>query len=52
MAVDYLNMPPALQWREHHEQVGGAITLTLTIVPFWAASLRWDRHPRLGDELL
>ena len=52
MAICHLDMAPAFQRREHHEQVGRAVALVLIIITFGVPWLGWDRHPRLSDELL
>src|SRR5277367_2733977 len=52
VAIGDLDMPPAFQRREHHEQIGGSIPLILVVVPSGGAWLRRDWHTRFGDELL
>ena len=32
VAIGHLDMPPAVERREHHEQIGGAVTLILIII--------------------
>src|SRR5450756_1960046 len=51
-AVGYLNMPPALQGREEHEQVADAVALVLGIVAAASALLHGMRRTRLHDLLL
>ena len=45
-------MPPALQRREHHEQVSRSVALVLIIMPSGVSWLHRDRHAGFGDELL
>ena len=52
VAVRHLDVAPAFERREQHEQVGGAVALVLVIDAGWASSFHWDRHARLGNELL
>src|SRR5262249_54944771 len=52
MAIGDFDTPPAFQWREHHEQVGGSVALVLVVMPSETSWLRRDRHTRFGDELL
>jgi hypothetical protein len=52
VAVCNLNVAPALQWSEHHEQVGRAVALVLVIKAHSSPWFRCDRHPRFGDQLL
>ena len=43
------DVPPALQWREHHEQIGGSIPLILIVMPRGLSWLHLDRgHTRFG----
>src|SRR5271166_6538624 len=51
VAIGDLDMPPAFQRREHHEQIGGSIPLILVVVPSGGAWLRRAWHTRFGDEL-
>ena len=39
VAVGDLDMPPAFQWREHHEQIGDAIAFVFVIVTRWLSGL-------------
>ncbi|HVC63380.1 MAG TPA: hypothetical protein VND19_23825, partial [Acetobacteraceae bacterium] len=50
--IGHLDMPPALQRRPRHEQVGRAIALGLMVVPREASRPGLDRHARFCDELL
>src|SRR5471030_2640265 len=52
MAIGYLDMPPALQWREHHEQVGRSIALVFVIISGGPSWLGRDGNTRFGDKLL
>src|ERR1017187_4468932 len=52
VTIGGFEMPPAFQWREHHEQIGCAITLVLVIVSRGSSWLRRYRHTGFGDELL
>ena len=52
VAVRHLDVAPALEWREQHEQVGGAVALVFVIDTGRLSRLHRDRHARLGDELL
>jgi len=52
VAIGYLNMPPTLQRREHHEQIGRAIPLILIVMPRGLSWLRLDRNTRFADQLL
>ena len=51
MAVCDLDMPPAFQGSEQHEQIGGAVALILIIMPCGPSRLRRDRQACLGDQL-
>ena len=48
--VGDLDMPPAFQRREQHEQIGRAIAPVIIIVSRRTARLRLDRRGRLGDQ--
>src|ERR1700744_1092863 len=52
MVVRHLDVPPAFQRGEQHEQVGSAVTLVLVIVPGWLAGLCRERCAGFLDELL
>ncbi len=52
VAVGDLDMPPAFQRREHHEQIGDAIAFVFVIVTRLASWLGGDRRARLDDQLL
>src|SRR5208283_1352835 len=52
VAIGDLDMPPALQRRERHEQIGRAVAFIFIIITFGLPWLGRDRHTRLGDELL
>ena len=52
VAVGDLDMPPAFQRREHHEQIGDAIAFVFVIVTRWLSRLGGDRRARLDDQLL
>src|ERR1700693_1443873 len=52
MAIGYLDAPPALEWREHHEQIGRPVAPVFVIMPSGLSWFRRDRHARFGNELL
>src|SRR6478672_7557961 len=52
VAVGDLDMPPAFQRREHHEQIGDAIAFVFVIVTRWLSRFGGDRRARLDDQLL
>jgi hypothetical protein len=52
VAIGYCDVPPALQWPEHHEQVDGSIPLILIVLPRGLSWLHLDRHTRFADQLL
>src|SRR5260370_29808539 len=52
MAIGYLDAPPALEWREHHEQIGRPVAPVFVIMPGGLSWFRRDRHARFGNELL
>ena len=52
VAVGDLDMSPAFQRREHHEQIGDAIAFVFVIVPRWLSKFGRDRRARLDDQLL
>ena len=52
MAIGCLDMPPAFQRREHHEQVGRAVAPVFVIVSSGPPRLRRDWNTRFSDELL
>src|SRR5271166_6709311 len=58
VTIGDLDMPPALQRRERHEQIGRAVAFIFIFIFIFiiiAFGLPWlgrDRHTRLGDELL
>src|SRR5580700_11409075 len=52
MAIGYLDAPPALKWREHHEQIGRPVAPVFVIMPGGLSWFRRDRHARFGSELL
>jgi len=52
VAICLLDMAPAFQRREHHEQVGCPAAFVLIIIAFGVPWLCWDRHTRLRDKLL
>ena len=47
-----LHAPPAFERREHHEQIGHAITLVFVVVTLRLSRRGRDRRARLGDALL
>src|SRR5476651_1753036 len=51
MTVGDLDMPPTLQRREQHEQIGGAVSFVLIIIPRGSSRFRRDWHTRFGDQL-
>jgi hypothetical protein len=52
VAIGDLDMPPAFQRGEHHEQIGGSIPLILIVVPRRVPWLRRNWHTRFRNELL
>jgi hypothetical protein len=42
MAIGDLDMPPALQRGEHHEQIGGSVPFILVVAPGWLFGFRRD----------
>ena len=52
VAIGDLDMAPAFQRGEHHEQIGGSIPLILVVVPRRVPWLRRDWHTRFRYELL
>src|SRR6202030_530363 len=52
VATGNLDMPPAFQGGEHHEQIGGPIPLILIVVPRRVPWLRRNWHTRFRKELL
>ena len=52
VAVRDLDVAPAFERREQHEQVGGAVAFVLVIDAGWPSRLHRDWRARLGDELL
>src|SRR6266550_4683210 len=52
MAIGYLDAPPALEWREHHEQIGRPVAPVFVIMSGGLSWFRRDRHARFGNELL
>src|SRR5437016_9605004 len=52
MAIGYLDAPPALEWREHHEQIGRPVAPVFVIMPGGLSGFRRDRQARFGNELL
>src|SRR5712672_408656 len=52
VATGDLDMPPAFQGGEHHEQIGGPIPLILVVVPRRVPRLRRNWHTRFRNELL
>ena len=52
MAIRDLDVAPAFERREHHEQVGGAVALVLVIDTGRTPRFHRHRPARLGDELL
>src|SRR5438876_4181027 len=51
-AVGALDMPPAFQRREHHDQIGDAIAFVFVIVTRWLSRFGGDRRARVDDQLL
>src|SRR5258707_4120458 len=51
MAVRDLDVPPAFQRSEQHEQIGGAVAFIFIIVPRGSSRLRRDGHACLSDQL-
>ena len=52
VAIGHLDVAPAFERREQHEQVGGAVALVLVIDAGRASPFHRDRQARLGKELL
>src|ERR1700692_1224171 len=52
MAIGYLDAPPALEWREHHEQIGRPVARVFVIMPGGLSCFRRDRQAGFGNELL
>src|ERR1700729_1605435 len=52
VAIGYLNMPPTLQRREHHEQIDCPIPLVLIVMPRGLSWLCLDRNARFAGQLL
>src|SRR5712691_3381957 len=52
MAIGYLDAPPALEWREHYEQIGRPVAPVFVIMPGGLSWFRRDQHARFGNELL
>ena len=52
VAIGDLDVAPAFERREHHEEVGGAVTLVLVVATGRTARFHRDRDARLGDKLL
>ena len=52
VAIRDLDVAAAFEWREHHEEIGGAVALVLVVAPGRAARFHRDRQARFGDQLL
>ena len=52
VSVGNLDMPPAFQGREHHEQISHAIAFVFVIMPRGFSRRDRDRRARLHDQLL
>src|SRR6202049_5211601 len=52
MAIGDLDMAPAFERSEHHEEIGGAVALVLVVKTRRASRFHRHRHARLGNELL
>src|SRR5437773_1580267 len=52
MAICDLDVAPAFERSQHHEEIGGAIALVLIIETGRASRFHRDRHARFGNELL
>jgi hypothetical protein len=52
VSIGDLDVAPAFERREHHEQVGGAVTLVLVVTTSRAPRFHRDWHARLGEQLL
>ena len=50
--VGHLDLPPAFEGREDHEEIGGSTPLILVIATRRAARLHGDRRSGLGQQLL
>jgi len=51
VSVDF-DVAPALERREHHEEVGGAVALVLIMATDRTSRFHRDRHPRFREQLL
>ncbi len=47
-----LDMAPTLEWREQHEQIGGAIAFVFMVVAGGDARRHWHEGTGFGSELL
>ena len=52
MAVRHLDVAPAFERREQHEQLGGAVALVFVIVPQRPPRFHRNRCAGLGNDLL
>src|SRR3982074_3790548 len=52
MAIGYLDAPPALEWREHHEQIGRPVAPVFVIMPGGLSWFRRDRQARFGNDVV
>src|SRR5205807_5239646 len=52
MAIGYLDPPPALERREHPEQIGRPVAPVFVIMPGGLSGFRRDRQARFGNQLL
>jgi hypothetical protein len=52
VAIGYFDVPPTLQRRKHHEQIGSSIPLILIVMPRGLSWFRLDRNTRFADQLL
>ena len=47
-----LDMTPAFERREQHDEISRAVALVLVVVPRWLSCSHWFRRARFRDELL
>ena len=52
VAIGHLDVTPAFERREQHEEVGGPVALVFVVATGRTARFHRDRQARLGGELL
>jgi len=52
VTIRHLDVAPAFERREQHEEVGGPVALVLVVTTGQAARFHRNRQARLGGELL